>query len=122
MRAYSMTSEGKARRAAWRETPEGKAKIANQNRIYYAKPEGKAKIYCRQNKTNYEETINWFLIPIEDRCCWLCGGDGEGLMLDHDHGTLEIRGWAHHHCNTAEGYIMKSPNPARLLETLTSMK
>ena len=118
--AYYAKPEVKARRAtyerAYRATPKAKA----QRAAHDAKPENKARLYSLEYKTNYDETLYWFLISIGDRRCWLCKEVGERLHLDHNHETLEIRGWAHQNCNHAEGNIRKSPNPTKLLLSLCS--
>jgi hypothetical protein len=53
----------------------------------------------------------------KDRTCWLCGEPG-GTQLDHDHADGRIRGWAHAHCNAAEGRVALAPDPKCLLHTL----
>ena len=136
-KVYEATPKAKAKKAAYRNRPEVKARMIDYHKVYdavyHARPEVKdrravynaipevrARKYCGANKTDYGETLLWFLVPVEDRCCWLCGCGGQSLKLDHNHKTLKIRGWTHAVCNTAEGMIMKSPNPTRLLATLAT--
>ena len=84
-------------------------------KTYWAKPVTKARIYSRDTGIEYEEALAWFLIPEENRRCWLCKEAGEKLHLDHDHANLRIRGWTHSLCNNAEGMVRKSPNPNNLI-------
>lgn len=54
--------------------------------------------------TKDEEEISWWL----DRYllgCQICGEDEETLSLDHDHETMEIRGWLCFRCNTGLGFF-----------------
>mgnify|MGYP001616645230 CR=1 FL=1 len=119
---YSAKPENKAkaraRSAAYYTKPEIRTRIAARSATYYTKPENRTKQYCNKTGTEYEEALSWFLIPNEDRRCWLCGENGKDMHLDHDHRTLIIRGWSHGVCNSAEGFVVKSPNPERLLASL----
>ena len=123
---YRAKPENKARKAVsgveYRSRPENKVKRIAYSMKYWAKPEVKSRTYSKKWGINYEETLYYFLVPADDRRCFWCREKGGDLHLDHDHETLKIRGWAHSGCNLAEGFVRKSPNPARLLETLTSMK
>ena len=123
-KAYDAKPENRDRRLAYQRAyyskPENRDRKVIDGRIHHTKPENKAKAYCRRTQTSYEETLLWFLIPVENRCCWLCGVMGDAQELDHNHETLVIRGWAHHHCNVAEGAVMKAPDPIRLLAVLAA--
>lgn len=84
-------------------------------------PEGRAQTYVHNHGCDYDEALKWMLVPEKERKCHMCGEEGKGLYLDHDHVSLVIRGWAHPICNTIEGYVGVSPNPMVLLERLTKL-
>ena len=99
-----------------------KEEIKASKAAYYAKPDIKTKRYSRKHKIAHKEVLPWFLIPETERRCWMCEEKGENMHLDHDHEIRKIRGWSHHLCNTAEGIVMKSPNPDNLIKTLSLIR
>ena len=43
--------------------------------------------------------------PDDDECGECCGNDVVPLVWDHDHISMEHRGWLCHNCNTAIGKL-----------------
>ena len=100
-------------------------RIENAEKIQKSEhsPNRRAQRFCKHHTIcHYNEVLHWFLPPLIDSLCWLCGEPRSGRMeLDHDHKTGTIRGWTHHHCNIAEGNVMRSPNPIALTTNLLEM-
>ena len=101
--------------ATYRARPGHKAKAAAYMTAYHAKPEGGARIYSTMNGIPYEDVLLWFASA--DRTCWMCH-QARADVLDHDHRTLVVRGWAHNGCNKAEGFVMSSSDPIAVAATL----
>ena len=57
---------------------------------------------CKQNK---KEVDKLKLLHPKPEQCQCCGSTAHRLMLDHDHVTLEYRGWICIKCNTAIGML-----------------
>ena len=119
-KAYNAKPETKERHRAHGRAryakPEARKLIIAQNRAYRAKPDAKAKMYAWRTGISFEAALPWFLVPMDQRiCCW-CQEPANGFWcLDHDHDTMEIRGWAHIRCNSLEGRMAKSPRAARAI-------
>ena len=66
---------------------------------------------CRRNdciacerKRHKETDIIRKTAPPKPEVCDLCNQPGE-LVLDHDHETMEFRGWIHHACNRGLAFL-----------------
>jgi hypothetical protein len=103
--AYRQTPEVKAREKMWRSIPENKA----QKRAYNSTPEAKARKIAAYTDIPIE--IPNHSRPFDDRC--ECCGEisARPLHLDHCHTTGRFRGWCCHGCNTGTGL---ADNPRRL--------
>ena len=102
---------------------EHKSEMQVQRQKYRLLPSSRAAQYSRRTHIPYEQVLPWFLEA--SLHCWLCGKDGSGLHLDHDHQTKEIRGWAHRNCNLLEGKMQVAlatftPEVLRQLGVLTN--
>lgn len=98
--------------------PENKARRSERAKKYRTLPENKAKQYVYTTGCDYNDVLPWFLIPAGDRRCRFCDEYGVDLVLDHNHSTMAVRGWTHRDHNTAEGLILKSPNPLVFLDRM----
>ena len=45
------------------------------------------------------------IAPIKPNNCQCCGKESTNLVLDHDHNSMELRGWICRPCNTAIGKL-----------------
>jgi hypothetical protein len=62
--------------------------------------------YCKKCcKRNKKEVDNLKRLHPKPEQCQCCGSTSHRLMLDHDHVTLEYRGWICIKCNTAIGML-----------------
>jgi len=129
-RSWYMVPENNARMKALHKSPEYRAKqrahynmpkVQARVKAYRQTPERRAATYYNHTGISIELILPWFEIPEQDRRCWICKENGLGMDLDHNHKTLDIRGWAHRPCNLIEGKVLNAPNPKQLLLTLLSM-
>lgn len=110
----------------YRNTPEGKARIAAYNkanwmanreartlqqRRHYADPEIKRRRRMYEAKRNYglsEEEYDAMLVS-QGGVCAICGTDSPigkgGLHIDHDHVTGKVRGLLCQRCNIGVGFL-----------------
>ena len=101
--------------------PEVKA----QQKEYRERPERRAAQYEARWGVPRERALPWMsMMPVRRRC-WMCGegthGGADTWVLDHDHKTLEIRGWAHFFCNIMEGKIRSWPKTEKFRRHLRGM-
>ena len=62
--------------------------------------------YCKAcEKRNREEVARLKLLHPKLNTCSCCGATDRRMALDHDHKTLEFRGWICNKCNTAIGML-----------------
>lgn len=110
----SHKTETKARSASYYKLH--KSKKAAQSAAYYRAHKEEARIQgiAWRTGSSPEEVIMW---SHKERICWICG-ELAADVLDHDHKTGNIRGWAHRGCNLIEGMVGASPDPHCLLMTL----
>jgi len=62
---------------------------------------------CKKNEDDIREKLR-SVAPSKPTICECCGEEGKMINLDHDHDTLEIRGWICSACNTGIGKLSDS--------------
>jgi len=72
------------------------------NQKYYNRPDSRCKS-CKKETTNNTNKLKKIAPPKPEFCD--CCGKPKKLFLDHDHQTLEIRGWICNDCNTSLGKL-----------------
>jgi hypothetical protein len=73
--------------------------------------------YCKSCcKKNKEEVDKLKKIHPKPEFCQCCGSNKNRLMLDHNHDTLEYRGWICIKCNTAIGMLGDSLEGIKMAE------
>ena len=111
MRAkYARSDEEKARKKAYKSTPEVRAKARAYHLEYLARPETKAR--AREREYGIPEFEQKELLASQGGRCPICLAvlklDRE-THLDHDHETKRVRGFLCGACNRAIGLLKDSP-------------
>ena len=109
------------KRAEWATaTPEEKAEVIAQNLAYLRRPEVKARnvLYRRTNRYGMSADAQNAMLEQQGFRCACCGDPlkpGRLTHLDHDHGTMQVRGFVCLDCNLAIGHLKDSPLRAHKL-------
>mgnify|MGYP000119516448 CR=1 FL=1 len=99
---------------AYAQTPNGKAKIRNNNAKYRQSEKGKRAKRNYELFAKYGITLDQFeeLFQQQGQKCAICGNDKplRGFHLDHCHKTNKVRGILCHTCNSGLGLFKDNPD------------
>lgn len=102
--------EAVARSQQWRKDNPERFKENQRKRRESKREEISFKHFCYRFNLNEEEATRW--LNLKGNPCLICSSPSS--ELDHNHETLEIRGWLCGNCNRGLGLFKDNPDTLRM--------